>query len=132
MNTKRFILAGIAVFVVIQAVDWLVHGVFLAGWYEELKSIWRADMMDIMWLMTLGSLFFSFMFVFIFVKGYENKGIMEGIRYGLYVGLLIMVSGMLGQYVMYPIPLGMALIWLAYGIVEMIIAGAVAAAIYRT
>jgi hypothetical protein len=38
---------------------------------------------------------------------------------------------MLGQYFMYPIPLGMALVWVAYGIVELIIAGAVAAAIYR-
>ena len=38
---------------------------------------------------------------------------------------------MFGQYFMYPIPLGMALVWVAYGIAEMIIAGAVAAAIYR-
>jgi len=41
------------------------------------------------------------------------------------------VSGMLGQYFMYPIPLGLALIWVLYGIVEMVIAGMAAAAVYR-
>ncbi len=132
MNSKRFILASIAVFILIQAIDWLVHGVIMSGWYSEIAGLWRSDMMDLMWVMVLGSLFFSFMFVLIFIKGYEGKGIMEGIRYGLYVGLLIMVSGSLGQYAMYPIPLAMALAWLAYGIIEMTAAGAVAAAIYRT
>jgi hypothetical protein len=131
MNIKRFILASIAVFVVIQAIDWLVHGALLSKWYMEIQGLWRPDMMNLMWVMMLGSLFFSFMFVFIFVKGYEGKGTMEGVRYGLYVGLLVMVTGSLGQYAMYPIPLGMALIWLVYGIIEMIIAGGVAAAIYR-
>lgn len=131
MNIKRFILASIAVFVVIQVIDWLVHGVLLSGWYSQLQSIWRPNMMDYMWLMMLGSLFFSFMFVYIFTKAYEEKGLLEGARYGLYIGLLLFVSGMLGQYTMYPIPLGLALIWLGYGIAEMVIAGVVAAAIYR-
>jgi hypothetical protein len=131
MNLKRFILAGIAVFVIIQATDWLVHGVLLSGWYAEIKGVWRPDMMDLMWVMMLGSLFFSFMFVYIFTKGYEGRGIMEGVRYGLLIGLLVNVSGMLGQYFMYSIPLAMALTWIGYGIVEMMIAGAATAAIYR-
>ena len=131
MNIKRFVSASFAVFVVIQAIDWLVHGVLLAEWYRELQSLWRPDMMDLMWLMMVGSLFYSFMFVFIFTKGYEGKGVLEGARYGFLIGLLIYVSGMLGQYAMYPIPVGMALIWLGYGIVEMVIAGIIAAVIYR-
>ena len=131
MNVKRFIIASIAVFIVIQAVDWLVHGVLLSGWYREVKGVWRPEMMDIMWVMMLGSLFYSFMFVFIFTKGYEGKGLLEGVRYGLLIGLLVFVSGMLGQYVMYPVPLGMAAVWIGYGVVEMMIAGAITAAIYR-
>lgn len=131
MNIKRFVVASIAVFIVIEAVDWLVHGVLLSGWYAEIKGLWRPDMMDLMWIQVLGSLFFSFMFVLIFTKGYEGKGILEGVRYGLLIGLLMYVSGMLGQYFMYPIPLGMALLWVAYGIVEMVLAGAATAAIYR-
>lgn len=131
VNMKRFVIASITVFLVIQGIDWLVHGLFLSGWYSQITGLWRANMMDLMWVMVLGSLFFSFMFVFIFTKGYEGKGIAEGIRYGLYVGLLIFVSGMFGQYAMYPIPLGLALIWICYGVLEMMVAGAVTAALYR-
>ncbi len=131
MNIKRFVIASIVVFVIIQAIDWLVHGILLASWYQEIKGLWRTDMMNFMWLMMLGCLFFSFMFVFIFIRGREGRGPAEGARYGLLIGLLMYVSGTLGQYAMYPIPLGMAMIWLGYGIIEMVIAGLVAAAIYR-
>jgi len=117
MNIKRFIFASIAVFIIIQGIDWLVHGVLLSGWYAEIKGLWRPGMMDLMWVMMFGSLFFSFMFVYIFTKGYEGRGISEGARYGLLIALLMYVSGMLGQYFMYPIPLGLALIWVLYGIV---------------
>lgn len=131
MNIKRFIIASIAVFIIIQAIDWLVHGVLLTHWYKELRGLWRPEMMDLMWVMILGSLFYSFMFVFIFTKGYEERGVVEGARFGLFIGLLVFVSGILGQYAMYPIPFGLALIWLAYGVIEMVIAGIVTAAIYR-
>ena len=85
MNIKRFVIASIVVIIVIQAVDWLVHGVLLSGWYAEIKGVWRPDMMNLMWVQVLATLFFSFMFVFIFTRGYEGKGIPEGIRYGLYI-----------------------------------------------
>lgn len=132
MNIKRFVIASITVFLVIQGVDWLVHGLLLSGWYSQLTGLWRTNMMELMWVMVLGSLFFSFMFVFIFIKGYEGKGILEGIRYGLYIGLLLYISGMLGQYAMYPIPIELALVWICYGVIEMMVAGAVAAALYRS
>ncbi len=131
MNIKRFVIASIAVFVIIQAIDWLVHGVLLASWYQEIKGLWRPDMMNFMWLMMLGCLFFSFMFVFIYVRGCEGRGLAEGARYGLLIGLLMYVSGTVGQYAMYPIPFGMAMIWLGYGVMEMVIAGLAAAAIYK-
>ncbi len=132
MNIKRFTIAGTAVFITIQAIDWLVHGVLLSKWYRDIKGLWRTEMMDFMWVMVLGSLFFSFMFVFIFTRGYEARGVVEGARYGLFIGLLVNVYGALGQYAMYPVPFGLAMIWIAYGMIEMVIAGMITAAIYRT
>lgn len=131
MDKKRFIVASIVVFVITQAVDWLVHGLALADRYRALQHLWRPDMNDLLWLMGLASLFFSFMFVFIFTKAYEGKGLLEGARYGCYIGLLVNVPGMLGQYAMYPIPPDLAAIWFAYGVVEMILAGIATALIYQ-
>ena len=98
MNTKRFILATLAVFIAGMILDYLVHMVILKGAYEALASIWRTDMNSLMWLMYVGSLIFAFLFIYIFIKGYEGKGIMEGVRYGLIIGLFFLIPSAFGQY----------------------------------
>ncbi len=86
MNVKRFLLASLAVFVSMQILDFLIHMVLLSEEYQYTASIWRADMMDTFWIMYLTGALFSLIFVFIFAKGYQGKGILEGIRYGLLMG----------------------------------------------
>ena len=131
MNIKRFILASIAVFVTFQVLDFVIHGLILMSTYQSLAHLWRPDMMSLMWIMYLSSFFMSFMFVYIFTKGYENRGIMEGLRFGVVIGLFMNVVGMFSQYAMYPIPFSLTIQWLLYGMAEFIIAGIVAAAVYR-
>jgi len=131
MNTKRFILAAIAVFITLQVTDYIIHNLILSGKYEALMNIWRADMMDKMWVMQLASLFFSFMFVYIFTKNYEGNGVGEGIRYGLLIGLLMAVLGNLSQYAVYPLPFSLVLQWFIYGMIQFILAGAVASLVYK-
>ena len=58
-------------------------------------------------------------------------GTMEGVRYGLLIGLLIYPVGMLGSYAMYPLPFWLCAVWLICGIVETTISGVIAAAIYK-
>ncbi|MFC1550284.1 hypothetical protein ACFL46_03230 [Candidatus Neomarinimicrobiota bacterium] len=131
MNTKRFILAAIVVFITLQVTDYIIHNLILSGTYESLMNIWRADMMGKMWVMQLASLFFSFMFVFIFTKNYEGNGVSEGIRYGLLIGLLMSVMGNLSQYSVYPLPFSLVLQWFFYGMIQFILAGAVASLVYK-
>ena len=76
MNTKRFVLANIAVFVFIFIYEWLFHDVCLGDIDRNTASLWRpeAEMQaHFIWLV-LGQLVISVMFCFIFLKGYENKG----------------------------------------------------------
>jgi len=131
MNIKRFIGASIAVFIAFQVFDFIIHGVILGSTYENLKDVWRPDMMSKMWIFYITSAILSFLFVYIFTKGYEGKGIGEGIRYGLLIGLLMNVVGMFNQYVVYPIPFSLALQWFIYGTIEFIACGIVAALIYK-
>ncbi len=88
-------------------------------------------MMDKMWIMHLTSLFLSFLFVYIFTKGYEGKGVGEGVRYGLLIGLLMNGVGAFNQYVIYPVPFKLAVQWFIFGTLEFIIAGIITALIYR-
>ncbi len=131
MNIKKFVIASIVVFIVFEILNFIIHGPLLGSIYEETKSVWRPDMMDKMWIIHITNFIFSFLFVYIFTKGYENKGIVEGLRFGLIIGLLMNVVGMFNQYAVYPLPFSLAIQWFIYGIIQYVICGAVAASIYR-
>lgn len=135
MSTKKFILAFIIVFVLLEVTGFLIHGVLLSSTYmsEGIKEAFRTEeeMMGKMWIMYLTDLIWSFFFVFFFVKGYENKGIMEGIRFGFYIGIFVSLVFSYQLYVLIPVPYYLALQWFIYGMIQCIILGAAAALIYK-
>jgi hypothetical protein len=87
-------------------------------------------MMSKMWIYHLLALIGSFFFAFIFSKGFENKGIVEGVRYGIYVGIWLSIGKAYGTYAMIAIPYSLALQWFIYGVLEYVIAGVVLAFIF--
>jgi hypothetical protein len=131
MNMKKFLLASLAVFVSLQILDFVIHNVILSSQYEAIMSVWRPDMMDKMWVMYVTGVVFSLLFVYIFSKGQEGKGLMEGVKYGLIIGLLVIFVGSFNQFVVYPIPYGLTWKWIIYGLIEYMILGAVTALIYK-
>lgn len=135
MNTKKLLIAFIVVFVVLEVTNYLVHSVFLASAYqaEEVAKVFRSmeEMDSKMWVMWIIDLVYSFFFVFIFAKGYENKGIMEGVRYGIYMGLFIQLVAAYAQYVVYPLPYYLIFQWFIYGFIISVILGIVTALIYK-
>ena len=131
MNIKRFIVASLAVFVVGVVFDFLVHSVALMSTYEALKDVWRPDMDAVMWVMYPVGLACSFLFVYIFIRGYEGKGVTEGLRFGLFLGVYVSLGMAFGSYVMVKIPLLLAIEWLFAGVVGLMLQGVVAAAIYK-
>ena len=131
MNIKRFIIAVIAVFVTFQVLDFIIHGQILSQEYRSLSQVWRPDMMSKMWIMVITSLIMSILFVYVFIKGYEKKGILEGLRYGLIIGLFMIGVGSFNQYVVYPVPFSLAVKWFIFGMIEFTVAGIIVSAIYK-
>ena len=130
---KSFGLAFLACFVVSQVLGFLIHGVWLAPTYESLASVWRpnAEMESLMGVMPLTAAVLVFAFCYIFTKGYEGKGVMEGVRYGLWVALLCAIPQSFDSFVIYPVPLSLAVKWAASGVAYFVILGAVLALIYK-
>jgi hypothetical protein len=88
-------------------------------------------MNDMMWMMMVSGAVTIFMFCYIFTRGYEGKGIMEGVRFGALIGFLMAGPIAIDPHVIYPVPADVASIWLISGIATLMIAGAVFAAIYK-
>ena len=133
MNVKRFVLACVGVYVVYQVLSFIINMFILGDTYGALASVWRpeAEMMSKMWVMYLTSAVWTVLFCYIFIRGYENKGIMEGARYGLLIGLLIGIPFSYESWVIYPITIGLAHAWAIMSVVLSIACGAVLAAIYK-
>ena len=129
---KKFLLAFLAVFVAMNCLNFLIHAVLLAGMYqsEAVAKIMRPQAEQIMWIHFVTALVVSFFFTLIFSKGYEGKGISEGLRFGTYVGMLVAIPMAYDSFAVYPIPYSLALQWFFYGVIQYVILGYVAAIVY--
>jgi len=131
MNVKRYVAASLTVFVVSVALGYLVNAVILQSTYASIHGIWRADVQSKMWINAVSDFILSFVFVYVFVRGYQGRGIMEGVRFGLLMGLIFAIPAAYGTYVIIPIPYYLALEWFLYGMAQTLILGIVAAALYQ-
>lgn len=133
MNIKKWVLSGIAVFVVTFVLDFLFHGVLLKGLYEQTVLIWRSDANRLMWLMTMTQLIFGFVLAWFYTLGYEPKkeGLSQGIRFGIYTGILLVAAQGFVWYVVLPVPFILNLGWLASTFIDTVAGGAVIGLIYR-
>ncbi|PKL83596.1 MAG: hypothetical protein CVV24_04245 [Ignavibacteriae bacterium HGW-Ignavibacteriae-3] len=133
MDTKKMIIAVVSVFILYEVTNFLIHGLILAGTYQGLANVFRSmeEMNRMMWRMWIADLVWSFFFVFIFTKGYQNKGIMEGARYGLYIALFMNFMAAVAQNVVYPVPYTLSLQWFIFGAIQSIFLGIIIALILK-
>ncbi len=129
---KKFWIAFIVIFILWNVLDFIVHGVILSSAYqsEDVMKLMRPDMQSKMWIFYITTLIMSFAFTWIFSKGYEGKGLAEGVRYGVFVGLLMATPMAYSSYAMYPLPYSLVLQWFIYGMIHYIILGIVIALVY--
>ena len=135
MNWKQFIIAVIVGLVALGAMDFIVNVLLLGNAYAPLMgTVFRSevDMNSKMWAMYLGEFIFVLLFVWVYTHGLKGKGIMEGLRYGLYIGLMLWVLSSLAMWAMFPVTAWLAWMWAIFGIIEMIILGLIVGAIYKT
>lgn len=125
---KKFWLGFVAVFVLTYLFNWVVNMYLMMADYQQTAPLWRTEMK--LNVIVVVDLFFAFFFTFIFSKGYQGKGWIEGLRYGVYVGLMMNVSGAYMTYATMPIPYALALKWFLYRTVQYMIYGAVLGLIY--
>ena len=128
--SKKIWIGFIAVFLTTQVIEGFVDLMFLGPIYVSFSQIWRPIAEMKLWMLPVTGMFFSYFFVYIFSKGYERKGILEGVRYGLYVALMVALPTAYGNYALMQIPYSLALQWFIFRTFEYVIAGAILSVVF--
>lgn len=131
MNAKRYFLAAVAAAMVFAVLQYVGPNVYLQPEYEETKYLWRAKQDVNLLIVLLATVVYGFLFTFIFTKGYEARGIKEGLRFGIYATWFAAVPQFLYYYAAQPLPSSLVAKWLALSLGENMVLGAVVALIYR-
>ena len=97
MNTQKYVISSLAAAVVLFLYGFLMWGLLLADYLSGLapQGVLLPEASQNMMYIALGCLIQGFGLGLIYVRGHEGKGFMEGIRFGLYVGIFV-----LGAYVL--------------------------------
>ena len=133
MTNKTFWMGFVAVYVVMQAFGFVIHGIWLQETYEVLAAAFRpkAEMDAMMWIMFLSAAVVLFVFCYIFTVGREGTGPMEGVRYGALIGVLLGLPTSVDAYVIYPITSELSVIWFVTTVISFMIGGVVFSLIYK-
>ncbi|HUN64933.1 MAG TPA: hypothetical protein VMW43_02460 [Bacteroidota bacterium] len=130
---KKIWIGFVVTYIITEVLDYLINGVLLGPTYDWLMrsfpGLYRPEGMKI-YIFFITNIFFSFFFVYIFSRGYEGKGVLEGVRYGLYIALMVTLPAAYAEYAMHPLPYSFGLKWFLCGTAEYMIAGAVLAMIF--
>jgi hypothetical protein len=133
MNVKKLLIATVAVGVVMNVFDFVVHGMILHNAvYANLTTLLNQNA-PMHWLI-IGEFFAGLVFVFVYdrVYGSFGGGIKGGMRYGLLAGILVNFPAQIYNHLLINgFTYGLAWTWIIVGVLWGVVAGAVAGALYK-
>ncbi len=128
MDLKKFLAAVVIGYILLTALGYLIHNVWLRPVYQQYAHVWRPEsvLLHKLWVMWVGQFIFTVMFAWVYTHGVENKPWAgQGIRYGILMTLLAVVPVACTEYTIYSIPYTLALKWMAAGGIQLIVLGLV-------
>jgi len=132
MNIPRLAAGIAAVYLLLQALAAFFHAVLFAAQFAEYETVLRTGpemAAAVPWIL-LAHLVQVGAFAVIFVKGYEGRGIMEGVRFGILGGLLLGGTELVWALAL-PLSLSTAFLSFATSFVMWLIGGILLALIYK-
>lgn len=134
-DCKKLLLTGLVVFIVMFILDAVIHGNLLMPLYTKSAKLMLAPAvaqtrMHFMWL---GQLIYAMLLVLLYSQGIEGKGsVNQGIRFGIYIGLLMAIPGNMIMYGWSKFPANMLLGWGVSEFIKLVIFGAIIGALYKS
>jgi len=132
VNFGRVAAAAVVAWITYMLVSPVVNNVLLADLYARHTAVFRPQA-DMNLVLGLGaSLLGFFVFAYAYAKGYEGgSGALEGLRFGVVVGLLLACFAVTWNYVVLPVSGSMGVAWIVDTLVEMALYGVVVGLVYK-
>ena len=132
MNFGRVAAAAVVAWIVYLVLSPLVNNVLLADLYARHAAVFRPQA-EMNLVLGLGAnLVGFFVFAYAYAKGYEGgNGAVEGLRFGVVVGLLLACFAVVWNYVVLPVSGSLAVAWVVDTLVEMALYGVVVGLVYK-
>ena len=133
MNYGRYLLASFVVWVYFFAIEFIYHGLLLTDRYEGIKHVMRpeSDAGGFLLWVIVAYLILALGLCKIFIVGYQNRGVAEGIRFGVLIGITFGISHTFINHAVFPFPRDLTILITVGYILEMILAGAIISLIYK-
>ena len=134
MNTKKLVIAFVAVFFFVTFANFVIHGILLQPYYAQSPQLMRtaADGQAHAPFLMLAFFFFSLGFVWIFAQGVSSRPwVGQGVRYGAAIWLVTSVSQYIVYYAIQPWPASVVCMQIGLELIMNIVAGLIVASIYR-
>ncbi len=132
MNVKKWLLAGLLSFVVLCGLSYLWFMVLMQGFYETNFANLMAEDPNVM-IIGIGYLILTFGMAYMYPHGYKGGSpIMEGLRFGVLIGILAYLSQNVILSEAQDFTLKAGLVDSVYHIVEKGIGGIVIGLVYGT
>jgi len=134
MNFPRVAIAALVAWVVYLGVSFVVHTMLLTDIYVQHRSVMRPEDQANA-ILPIGFAFALvgfFAFAYAYAKGYEGgKGLQEGLRFGVLVGILLCSFSTIWDYMVWPMGRRLLLAWMVDYIVEFALYGMLVGLLYK-
>ena len=132
MNIKRYAASVIIGFIFVFLFDMIAHGHLIMPLYEATADLWRApEEMEKFYPLSMAVQFLTVaVLTYLYTRNHEGKGIGEGIRFGVIIGLFVGI-GWAGMIAYMPIPVTLAGAWFAASFIQMVGLGVLFSLIYK-
>lgn len=130
MDFKKCLTIGVVVGIVVTVIDFVVQGRLLAGYYTQ--APFRQDI-NMAWVV-VGDFAAALVFAWVYlaVAGSFAPGITGGATMGFYAGVLVNFPAAIFMHLMFQgFPYVLSWIWILYGVLWYVCAGAIAGAMNR-
>ena len=132
MNHKKYWLSAATVFIIARTlVAFLFFGLIFDSVYDQPINGMREEGKELFGPAFIVTFLWSLAFVYIFIRGFQNKGLAEGFRFGMLTWLFYFVPMIVCYWSYFELPTDWLMASLTSGLVESLTAGLLVAFIYK-